>query len=155
MRHINSYGILTYGSPNLSQTTKPTNNQQKKKEKKRKKITSKIVDFAVPADLRVKLKESEKKDKYLDLVWELKLINPFVAETKESAYICICICINVVINIIMAIQRVKWLQVLLFNTNFSIQHNSLICTQSKYCYVIPIIPFRHTDKRVLSIPIKH
>ena len=32
----------------------------------------KIVDFAVPADHRVKLKESEKKDKYLDLTSELK-----------------------------------------------------------------------------------
>ena len=29
--------------------------------------TCKIVDFAVPADQRIKLKESEKKDKYLDL----------------------------------------------------------------------------------------
>ena len=33
--------------------------------------TCRIVDFAVPADLRVKLKESEKKDKYLDLAREL------------------------------------------------------------------------------------
>ena len=31
-----------------------------------------MVDFAVPVDHRVKLKESEKKDKYLDLAWELK-----------------------------------------------------------------------------------
>ena len=38
---------------------------------KKKKTTCKIVDFAVPADRRVKLKESEKKDKYLDLVREL------------------------------------------------------------------------------------
>ena len=30
------------------------------------------MDFAVPADHRVKFKESEKKDKYLDLVRELK-----------------------------------------------------------------------------------
>ena len=30
------------------------------------------MDFAVPADHRVKLKESEKKDKYLGLVRELK-----------------------------------------------------------------------------------
>ena len=30
------------------------------------------MDFDVPADHRVKLKESEKKDKYLDLTWELK-----------------------------------------------------------------------------------
>ena len=30
------------------------------------------MDFSVPADHRVKLKESEKKDKYLDLARELK-----------------------------------------------------------------------------------
>ena len=30
------------------------------------------MDFAVPADYRVELKESEKKDKYLDLAWEVK-----------------------------------------------------------------------------------
>ena len=42
-----------------------------KKKKKKKKIC-KIVDFAVPADHRIKLKECEKKDKYLDLAWELK-----------------------------------------------------------------------------------
>ena len=38
----------------------------------KKKSISKIVDFAVPADHRIKLKESEKKDKYLDLARELK-----------------------------------------------------------------------------------
>ena len=38
----------------------------------KKKRTCKIVDFAVPADLRIKLKECEKKDKYLDLVRELR-----------------------------------------------------------------------------------
>ena len=39
--------------------------------KKKKKIC-KIVDFAVPADHRIKLKECEKRDKYLDLARELK-----------------------------------------------------------------------------------
>ena len=38
----------------------------------KKKRTCKIVDFAVPADHRIKLKESEKKDKYLDFARELK-----------------------------------------------------------------------------------
>ena len=38
----------------------------------KKKRTCKIVDFAVPADLRIKLKEYEKKDKYLDLARKLK-----------------------------------------------------------------------------------
>ena len=36
------------------------------------KKTCQIVDFTVPADHRVKLKESEKNDKYRDLVRELK-----------------------------------------------------------------------------------
>ena len=40
--------------------------------KKKKKRTCNIVDFAVPADHRIKLKECEKKDKYLDLARELK-----------------------------------------------------------------------------------
>ena len=38
----------------------------------KKKRTCKIVDFAVPADNRIKLKELEEKDKYLDLARELK-----------------------------------------------------------------------------------
>ena len=57
----------TDGSPNLGQKTRPNNNQQK--EKKR---TCKIVDFAVPADHRIKVREYEKKDKYLDHARELK-----------------------------------------------------------------------------------
>ena len=55
----------THRSPNFNQKTKPNNNQQKKR-------SCKTVDFAVPADLRIKLKECEKKDKYLDLARELK-----------------------------------------------------------------------------------
>ena len=54
------------GSPNLGQKTRPYNNQQKKKR------TCKIVDFAVPADHRIKLKVCKKKNKYLVLARELK-----------------------------------------------------------------------------------
>ena len=43
----------------------------KKKKKKKKKIC-KIDDFAVPVDHRIKLKECEKRDKYLHLAGELK-----------------------------------------------------------------------------------
>ena len=46
--------------------TRPHNNQQKKKR------IWKIVNFAVPADHRINLKEIEKKDKCLDLARELK-----------------------------------------------------------------------------------
>ena len=38
----------------------------------KKKRTCKIVDFAVPANHRIKLKECEKKHQYLDLARELK-----------------------------------------------------------------------------------
>ena len=55
----------TNGSRNLGQTTRPSYNQQENR-------TLRIVDFAVPADHRVKWKENEKKDKYLDLARELK-----------------------------------------------------------------------------------
>ena len=55
----------TDGSPNLGQKTRPYDNLQKKR-------ICKIVDFAVPAEHRIKLKECEKKDKYLELARELK-----------------------------------------------------------------------------------
>ena len=55
----------TNGSPNFGQKTRPCDNQQKKR-------TCKIVEFATPADHRIKLKEGEKKDKYLDFARELK-----------------------------------------------------------------------------------
>ena len=51
----------TNGSPNLSQKTRP--------------YTWKIEDFSVLSDHRIKLKENEKKDKYLDLARELKKKN--------------------------------------------------------------------------------
>ena len=40
--------------------------------KQKKKKIYKSVDFAVPADYRIKLKECEKRDTYLDLARELK-----------------------------------------------------------------------------------
>ena len=46
--------------------TRPSDSQQKKKR------TCQIVDIAVLADHKVKLKENEKKDKCLDLARELK-----------------------------------------------------------------------------------
>ena len=49
-------------SPNLGQTTRPNKNQR----------IFQIVDFAVPADHRVKLKEKEKRDNYLHLARELE-----------------------------------------------------------------------------------
>ena len=40
--------------------------------------------------------------------------------------------------LITCLRTVKWFQVLLFNTNYSIRRHSFVCTQlngSKYCYV--------------------
>ena len=56
---------------NLISARRPDQQQQKKKKKKKKRIC-KIVDFVVLVDHRIKLKECEKKDKFLDLAWELK-----------------------------------------------------------------------------------
>ena len=58
----------TYRSHNLGQKTRPYNYQQQQKKKR----ICKIVDFAVPANHRIKLKECEKKEKYHDFARELK-----------------------------------------------------------------------------------
>ena len=59
------------GSPNLGQTIRPRDSQYKKT-KRNKEGTCRVANFTVPANHRVKLKESEKKNKYLDLARELK-----------------------------------------------------------------------------------
>ena len=51
----NFSGILRH---NLGLTARPSDTQQKKKKKKKKKRSCRIVDFTVPADNRVKRKES-------------------------------------------------------------------------------------------------
>ena len=62
----------TDGSPNPDQKIRPYNNYYNVDYNQQKKKTWKIVDFPVPVDQRIKLKECEKNDKYLDLAWELK-----------------------------------------------------------------------------------
>ena len=47
---------------------------KKKKKKKKEKRTCKIVDFTIPADHKIKLKESEKKHKYRDLARKFKIL---------------------------------------------------------------------------------
>ena len=61
------------------------NNNKKKKKKK----ICKIVDFAVPADHRIILKESEKKDKLLDLARELKKL--WNLKSNDCAYCDWCV----------------------------------------------------------------
>ena len=63
----NPAAVHTNGSPNLGQKTRPYSYKQQQKKR-----PCKIVDFAVPADHRINLKESEKKGKYLNLAKELK-----------------------------------------------------------------------------------
>ena len=62
----NFKGLNNNNNNNLGQKTRPYYNQEKKKR------ICKIIDFAVPADHRIKPKECKKKDKYLDLARELK-----------------------------------------------------------------------------------
>ena len=60
---------LTKGSPNLAQKTSPYSNQQKKKE------NSQNCGLCCPGwpQKKQKMKEYEKKDKYLDLTREWKI----------------------------------------------------------------------------------
>ena len=71
MKHANFSGIFEIQTDHLIQARWPDlviiNN---------KKRTCQIVDFAVSADHRVKLKENEKKDKYQDLARELLVQSP-------------------------------------------------------------------------------
>ena len=53
------------------------------------KITCKIVDFAVLADHRIKLKECEKKDKYLDLNRELKKTMEHTGDNYTNCNWCV------------------------------------------------------------------
>ena len=53
---------------------------------KKKKRICKIVDTAVPANDRIKLKEWEKKDKYLELARELKK----TMEHEGDNYVVLC-----------------------------------------------------------------
>ena len=48
------------------------------------------MDFALTADHRVKLKESEKEDKYLGLVWELKKTVEHKSDYDTNCYWCSC-----------------------------------------------------------------
>ena len=60
------------GWSNLSLTTRSSDSPKKKKKKKKPK-TCPMVEFAILTDHRVKLKESEKRDKCLNLARELKI----------------------------------------------------------------------------------
>ena len=51
--------------------------------------TGKIVDFAVPADHKIKLKECEKKYKYLDLARELKKTVEHVGDNYTNCDWCV------------------------------------------------------------------
>ena len=47
-----------------------------------------MVDFSIPADHRMKPKESRKRDKYLDLSIELKKKKKTVEHENDNATIC-------------------------------------------------------------------
>ena len=55
------------------------------------KRTCRIVDYVVPANHRIKLKESEKRDKYLDLarelkknLWNMKVMGIFLVQSPNE-----------------------------------------------------------------------
>ena len=73
---IGSLGTVTKGLIKIVEDLEIRGRVEVKKEKRRKNKTCRIVDFAIPANHKVKLKESEKKDMYLDLAWEMKKKTP-------------------------------------------------------------------------------
>ena len=71
MRRRKFYGILRYKE--IIESDDQTKWEEKKKKKKKKEKKKKEnLDLVVPVDHRVKLKESEKRHKYVDLARELK-----------------------------------------------------------------------------------
>ena len=75
--NIQTDHLISARRPDLIIINNNNNNNKKKR-------TCKIVDFAVPADHRIKLKECEKKDKYPHLARELKkLLNTQVTITPN------------------------------------------------------------------------
>ena len=50
--------------------------------------TSRIMDFAVPTDHRIKLKEIGKRDKYLDLAREVKKTMEHESDSDTNCNLC-------------------------------------------------------------------
>ena len=69
------------GSSNLSLTTRPRDSSQKKR-------TYRIVNYAVPTNHRIRLKESKEIDKYLDLLRELKKMMEHQGKGNTSSNWC-------------------------------------------------------------------
>ena len=67
IKYINPYGTLAYKRIPIISDRRPDLIVMNRKMR-----TYKIVDFAVAAYHRIKQKEREIKDKYLQLAWELK-----------------------------------------------------------------------------------
>ena len=65
--------LISARQPDLVKVKKKKKKKKEEKEKKKKeKRICRILNFAVLADHGVKLRESEKRDKYLDITEELK-----------------------------------------------------------------------------------
>ena len=78
-RCIDTTTIRLHKKVQIIHNSKSVQENEKQKKKKpyqvivnKKWKTCQIEDFAVPVDHRLKIKESEKRDKYLDLAGELK-----------------------------------------------------------------------------------
>ena len=83
--NIQTYHLIPARRPDLI----IINKKKKKKKKKKEKRTCKIVDFAVRADHRIKLKKCEKKDKYLDLARELKKTTEHAGDNHTNCNWCV------------------------------------------------------------------
>ena len=92
MRHIEFSGILSYQQITQPPAKKPDLaiiNQNINKKKKKKKKTSRKEDFVFPVNHRGKNKIIEKRDKYLNLVRELKKPMEHEGDSDASCYWCV------------------------------------------------------------------
>ena len=74
LRFLDTDNLIPARRPDLRIVNNNNNNKKKQKNKKQKqkKETCRIVEFAVPADHWMKIKENKKRDQYLGLTRELK-----------------------------------------------------------------------------------
>ena len=71
---LRDFEIKAYRKPKLELMHTPKKKKKKKKEKRKEKKICRLVDFAVLTDHRMKIKETEKINRYLELARELKSV---------------------------------------------------------------------------------
>ena len=125
--------------------TRPYNKQQQQQQQQQQKRASWTVDFAVPADHRVKLKESEKKDKYRNL----RIVHTSMDAPVISTNVHRCVNNSHDIKVLMKVIKTETFKRWLYITiNPPIWIILLFCILYIYIYIYIYI-YQLSKKRVL------